>query len=199
MMSGSSAINSLADRCLIFGVIERSPTKIDSDIAAFGPPELLKSAAEGGYVSLKFRIVLSMRHQYADPPHPAGLLRMCGQRPCRRSPEQRDKLATLQSVELHLLPLSQGDSIADWRASSQGLAAVREFCAAEVSSGVNRAGFGMSALGPLYPQLLPCRCDARIDAMPNTCRHVAVRRMAEECRFARSRHKPTRRIFLDSR
>jgi hypothetical protein len=36
---------------------------------------------------------------------------------------------------LHALTLSQGDSILDWRASSQGLAAVRDFGPANDRSG----------------------------------------------------------------
>jgi hypothetical protein len=39
-----------------------------------------------------------MRHQYADPPHPLGLLRARCERPYRCAAEQRDELAPLHSI-----------------------------------------------------------------------------------------------------
>src|SRR6266436_9374349 len=68
------------------------------DIAAFRPPELLKSLPEGSYVSLKFRVALRMGHQYADPPHPVSLLPTRGNRPRRSNAEQRDELAPFHSM-----------------------------------------------------------------------------------------------------
>jgi hypothetical protein len=38
-------------------------------------------------------------------------------------------------IEWHPLPFSQGGSIADWQASGQGLAAVRDVSVAEVAFG----------------------------------------------------------------
>jgi hypothetical protein len=43
---------------------------------------------------MKFRVVLSMRHQHADPPFPFGLLRAGRERPRdSRAAEQRDQCA----------------------------------------------------------------------------------------------------------
>jgi hypothetical protein len=43
----------------------------------------------------------------ADDRHPR-LLRARHERPCNRAAEKRDELASFQSVELHLIPASQG-------------------------------------------------------------------------------------------
>jgi hypothetical protein len=45
----------------------------------------------------------------------------------RRAAEQRDELAALDSMEMHLLPQLGTGSIPHWPASSQGLAALRDF------------------------------------------------------------------------
>src|SRR5262249_1606995 len=66
------------------------------------------------------------------------LLRPHRQRPRRRAAEKRDEIAALQLTKLHPLPLSQSDSIPDWRGSSQRLAALRDFDAAGVRSGSKR-------------------------------------------------------------
>jgi hypothetical protein len=42
------------------------------------------------------------------------LLRTRGKRPCCRTAEQGDELASFQSIELHLFAPGQGSSIADW-------------------------------------------------------------------------------------
>jgi hypothetical protein len=49
-------------------------------------------------------------------------LRAGRQQPTRcRAAEERDELAALQLTELHPLPQTWSDRIADWQASSQGL------------------------------------------------------------------------------
>ena len=62
-------------------VIERSPASVNSDVAAFRPPEFLEPLPECGQVSRKFRVALGMRHQHADPSHLHGLLRASSERP----------------------------------------------------------------------------------------------------------------------
>src|SRR6516165_7967635 len=51
----------------------RRPTDVDSYIAALGPSKLLKRLSDNGDENLPFRVVLSVRHQHAEPPHPLGL------------------------------------------------------------------------------------------------------------------------------
>ena len=52
----------------------------------------------------------------------------------RRAAEKRDEFAPFQLIKLHPLPLAGGrDSIPDWRGSSQGFAALRDFDLAYVT------------------------------------------------------------------
>src|SRR5262249_55531748 len=53
---------------------------------------------ERPHAGLRFRIVRSIRHQHADPPHPVALLRAHRERPRRRAAEQRDELAPPHSI-----------------------------------------------------------------------------------------------------
>ena len=95
MMSGSQRDEFLCGSLPHLRVIERPPARVDSNVAAFRPPELLESLPECGQVSLKFRVALGMRHQHADAPHVA-LLRMGREWPRRRrAAEKRDELAPL--------------------------------------------------------------------------------------------------------
>jgi len=61
--------------------------KIDLNIAADGPAELLKSLPERRGAELSLRIVLGVEHQHADPPHTLYLLRPRRQRPRGRADE----------------------------------------------------------------------------------------------------------------
>ena len=60
---------------------------------------------------MKFRVVLGMRHQHADPPFPLGLLCPRRERPRgSRAAEQRDELAS-SYVEHGLLPRTRCASL----------------------------------------------------------------------------------------
>jgi len=52
-------------------------------------------------------------------------------------------------IEWHPLPFSQGGSIADWQASGQGLAAVRDVSVAEVAFGSFATGSAETACPPM--------------------------------------------------
>jgi hypothetical protein len=57
--------------------------KIDLNIAADDPTELLETLLERRGAELSLWIVLRVKHQHTDPPYPVGLLRAHCQRPCR--------------------------------------------------------------------------------------------------------------------
>jgi hypothetical protein len=61
--------------------IAAAPANIDPYIAAIIPSELLKAVSQGRHPALRVGIALQWRYQHADPPHPLGLLRACGERP----------------------------------------------------------------------------------------------------------------------
>src|SRR5262249_1727881 len=86
----------LAPRISIGG----KPTMLEPDVAAIHPPELLKPLVQRRDPRGRFRIVLGVRHQHADAPHPLAVLRPCRERPrpCtgRRAAEQRDDFAPCQ-------------------------------------------------------------------------------------------------------
>jgi hypothetical protein len=62
-------------------VVRCRPAKVDPDVAALRPPELLESLLECGEECLIFLVALGIPHQHADPPHPVGLLRARDERP----------------------------------------------------------------------------------------------------------------------
>src|SRR5262249_14992277 len=50
-------------------VVGRRPARVELDVAAFHPPELLKCLAECGEERWPFQVVLGVAHQHTDPPH----------------------------------------------------------------------------------------------------------------------------------
>ena len=81
------------------------------------------------------------------------LLRPCRQRPpSYRAAEKRNELASFQLIDLHPLPLARPNSITDWQASSQGLAAVRDFDPAYDRFGSKCEELALSISCPLYPR-----------------------------------------------
>src|SRR5262249_9156193 len=78
--------------------LARSPTEVDSQVAAHRPTELLQPLQERCEASLVVGIVRIPRHEHTDPPHPLALLRARRERPRRRAAEQRDELAPFHSI-----------------------------------------------------------------------------------------------------
>src|SRR4029453_3621916 len=74
---------------------------VDLDIAALRPPKLLESPVERRDPGLSFRVVLGIRHQHADAPHPVGLLRARGQWPSGRGTAENDE----ELASPHLPPI----------------------------------------------------------------------------------------------
>src|SRR5262245_14040780 len=70
--------------------IGRSPASVDPHIAADAPAQLLQPLQERPDAGLKFHIVRSGGQDYADEPHPLGLLRARRKRARGRAAEQRD-------------------------------------------------------------------------------------------------------------
>ena len=91
--SGASRSNGAAADCT--NRRRQAPLKIDLNIAAGRPAELLESLPERRGAGLSFRIILGVEHQHADPPHPLALLRVRRERPRRRAAEKGDELAPL--------------------------------------------------------------------------------------------------------
>ncbi len=89
--------------------IRAGKANIDVDIAPFLPTQLPQFLPQRRDLSLCRGIALSIPHQYADAPHPVGLLRLRRERPRhRRAAEQRNEVATsararLQDIELTIV------------------------------------------------------------------------------------------------
>jgi hypothetical protein len=91
---------------------------------------------EFGEAGLGRRIIRRKARNDPDMPHPLALLRSRRQRARHCAAKQRYEIAPSKLIKLHPLPPSQDDSIADWRASSQGLAALRKLSSTYVGLGV---------------------------------------------------------------
>jgi hypothetical protein len=82
---------------------------LEPDVAALRPAELQKPLAQRRDPRQSFRIILEVRHQHANAPHPLALLRACREWPRGgRAAEQRDEFPSLQLIGLHSVPASQG-------------------------------------------------------------------------------------------
>jgi len=67
----------------------------------------LQGLLERCEADLTLRIVPGPAHEYADTPHPLGLLRTRCERPRRhRTAKQRDELAPFPLTEMHPIPLT---------------------------------------------------------------------------------------------
>src|SRR5262245_60643980 len=80
------------------------------------------------------------------------LLRARRERPCRHAAEQRDELAPFQLIDPHSAAPSQSDSIAEWRASGQGFAALRDFDLVFVRLGSDSVIWRLSPRCPVCPK-----------------------------------------------
>jgi hypothetical protein len=76
--------------------------------AVFAPAQLLQISQKRRDFDACLRIALGTLNEHADTPHPLALLRARRERPsgCRAA-EERDEVASLQSIELHLQPLAR--------------------------------------------------------------------------------------------
>src|SRR5262245_5713550 len=89
-----------------------SPAGVDPHIATDAPAQLLQPLQERPNAGLKFHIVRSGGQDYADEPHPLGLLRARRQRPRRRRAEQRDEVAPPhQSITSSICASSDGEIV----------------------------------------------------------------------------------------
>src|SRR5512141_1982937 len=79
--------------------IVHAPARVNPNIAAVAPAQLLQGLPERRDGGLTFWIVSGPVHEHTDPPHLLGLLRPRCKRPCRRrAAEKRDELAPLHSI-----------------------------------------------------------------------------------------------------
>src|SRR5262249_53849341 len=134
--------------------IECAPARVDLNVAAFGPSQLLQSLLECGQVSLKFRVALGMRHQHADAPHALALLRARGKRPRSRAGEKRDEVAPFHCPVPPVL----------LRNSTRRTAALRDFGRANDRCG-SKAALVVGA-GRLLMSALPPKPDIILGSLP---------------------------------
>jgi hypothetical protein len=77
-----------------FGRVGATPASVGPHVAADDPAQLPESLKERPDEGLKLRIVRGRGEEYADAPHPLGLLRAGGEGPSsRRAAEEGDELA----------------------------------------------------------------------------------------------------------
>ena len=112
-----------------------APASIDAHVAADCPTQERQPLIKRREERLESRIVRGGRQEHADAPHPLALLRAHCKRPHRRAADERDDLAPLQPIELHLLPLTSVTAYRIGVHQVRGLAALRDFTLAYVSNG----------------------------------------------------------------
>src|SRR5262245_65302899 len=99
--------------------IGASKARLDLDVTAVRPSQLLKPLLKRRHSGLSFPIV-GRSHQQPDAPHALALLpaRRDGPRGC--GAYQRDEIASSQLVELHSVPRQPGPDcrIPNWRGSA---------------------------------------------------------------------------------
>jgi hypothetical protein len=72
--------------------------KVHLHVAAIGPTQARKRLRERSDPSLLHGIVFVDRHEHADAAHALDLLRARRERPCRRTAEKGDELASVHSI-----------------------------------------------------------------------------------------------------
>src|SRR5262245_42756534 len=81
------------------GEIARVEAKVNAQVAAFDPAQLLQSLSQGGCISLRDGIAFNARHHHAEPPYAAILLRTGHEGPCnRRACEKADTVSPFHSI-----------------------------------------------------------------------------------------------------
>jgi hypothetical protein len=79
--------------------VSAGPTDLHLHVAAVGPTRFSKPLHETGKEGLYLRIAFVPRHEHADPPQQAALLRTRRERQCRCcTAEKRDELAPSHSI-----------------------------------------------------------------------------------------------------
>jgi hypothetical protein len=103
MTSGLSATNSSV--CLRISAPSAVAQRgVDLHIAADGPAQERQLLQERSYTGLIHLIIRGGRYEHTNAPHSFALLSAGGKRPSRcRAAKQPYELASLQSIELHLM------------------------------------------------------------------------------------------------
>src|SRR5262245_43181742 len=148
--------------------VGRRPARVDPDVAILRPPELLEPLAERPDAGLCFRVALGIGGQYADPSHPAGLLRARGERPRRAPCYQRYELAPLHArlrLRKSIVATQIGilEVLSDVRFGSQA-----DICNAQTHVRFTPNSAREIGLPQTVMSALPSRADMR-SAKPNVC------------------------------
>src|SRR5215510_1642182 len=81
------------------GEIAGVEAKVNAQVAAFDPAQLLQSLSQSGCISLRDGIAFNARHHYAEPPATSVLLRTSHEGPCNyRSSKNADTVAPSHSI-----------------------------------------------------------------------------------------------------